>query len=160
MTLVSLPARIGWKTERRGSAFWRTERTWQMSELLPLSLFRWRHTSGCCLATTEGALLCCNERSASENSESSFSDGTTDTITSEAKCAMRATGTSQRAFIRNIAPDSQLQPISPGCCRVVGWEGRGGHTSLASSRNGTHCDCNNTVSESSGGIVYGGEEMK
>ena len=63
----------------------------------------------------EGALLCCNDFKAAENSESSFSEGTTDTITSEAKCAMRATGTSQRAFIRNVAPESQLRPISPGC---------------------------------------------
>jgi hypothetical protein len=28
VTLVSLPARMGWKTERRGSAFWRTVRIW------------------------------------------------------------------------------------------------------------------------------------
>ena len=54
-----------------------------------------RHTSGCCLATTLGALLVCSVRRASENSESVASEGTTDTITSEARWAMRATGTSQ-----------------------------------------------------------------
>lgn len=119
MTLVSLPARMGWKTDRRGSAFWRTERTWQLLGHMADSLLGRRLTSGCCFATTEGALLCCNVRSASENSESSFNEGTTDTITSEAKCAMRATVTSQRSVIRNVAPESQLQPISPGC-NIVG----------------------------------------
>jgi len=28
VTLVSLPERMGWKTESRGSAFWRTVRIW------------------------------------------------------------------------------------------------------------------------------------
>ena len=157
MTLVSLPARIGWKTERRGSAFWRTEMTWKLLALHAFSWVRRRHASGCCLATTDGALLCCNERRVSENSDSSFNEGTTDTITSEAKCAMRATATSQRCFIRNIAPGSQLRPISPGSNLSGGVGARGERTGLASSRDGTHCDCNNTMSESSGGIVLGEE---
>lgn len=159
MTVVSFPARMGWKTERRGSAFWRTERTLMLlGHQIDFWLPAWRHTSGCCLQTTEGALPCCNERSASENSESSLSEGTTDTITSEAKCAMRATGrVSVGSFV--MLPHRQLHPMSLGCNEVVGWA-RGGRTSLASSRNGTHCDCNNTESESSGGIVYGEGEIK
>jgi hypothetical protein len=90
VTAVILPARMGAKHERSGSAF-----SWMATSCLREHRYSILEegvdTSGCCFATMLGALLFSSCRSVSENSECVARDGWTETMTSLARWAMRAT---------------------------------------------------------------------
>jgi hypothetical protein len=96
------------------------------------------------------ALFFCSEWSVSENSDSVAREGTTDTITSEARCAIRATVNQV-----STVPLGLISIASPMLAElgstIVRWGSmRGERTSLSSSLDGAHGDCELVAGDSGG----------